>query len=70
MSKVRFLGLDVHADTIAAAIAEPNGEVRPLGYDPESPGVDPEAGEQTTAGPAAFGPATRQARPVTCCIGN
>ena len=28
MSKVRFLGLDVHADTIAAA--EPDGEVRPF----------------------------------------
>jgi transposase len=34
MSKVRFLGLDVHADTIAAAVAEPNGEVRPLGVIP------------------------------------
>jgi transposase len=34
MSKVRFLGLDVHADTIAAAIAEPDGEVRPLGIIP------------------------------------
>jgi len=34
MSKVRFLGLDVHADTIAAAIAEPNGEVRQLGIIP------------------------------------
>ena len=34
MSKIRFLGLDVHADTIAAAIAEPNGEVRPLGLIP------------------------------------
>jgi transposase len=31
MSKVRFIGLDVHADTIAVAIAEPNGEVRSLG---------------------------------------
>lgn len=31
MSKVRFLGLDVHADTIAVAVAEPNGEVRSLG---------------------------------------
>ena len=29
--KVRFLGLDVHAETIAAAIAEPDGEVRSLG---------------------------------------
>jgi transposase len=29
--KVRFLGMDVHADTITAAIAEPDGEVRSLG---------------------------------------
>lgn len=29
--KVRFLGLDVHAETIAVAIAEPDGEVRSLG---------------------------------------
>jgi hypothetical protein len=29
--KVRFLGLDVHAETIAVAVAEPNGEVRGLG---------------------------------------
>jgi transposase len=33
-NKVRFLGLDVHADTIAVAIAEPNGEVRSLGTIP------------------------------------
>ncbi len=29
--KLRFLGLDVHAETIAVAIAEPDGEVRILG---------------------------------------
>jgi transposase len=34
MSKVRFLGLDVHADTIAVAVAEPDGEVRSLGMIP------------------------------------
>lgn len=34
MSKVRFLGLDVHAETIAVAVAEPDGEVRPLGIIP------------------------------------
>ena len=34
MSKVRFVGLDVHADTIAIAVAEPDGEVRPLGIIP------------------------------------
>lgn len=34
MKKVRCLGLDVHADTIAVAIAEPDGEVRSLGIIP------------------------------------
>jgi len=28
--KVRFLGLDVHAETIAVAVAEGDGEVRSL----------------------------------------
>ncbi len=31
---LRYLGLDVHAETIAAAIAEPDGEVRVLGVIP------------------------------------
>jgi len=34
MSKVRFIGLDVHADTIAVAVAEPDGEVRSFGVIP------------------------------------
>ncbi len=34
MSKVRFLGLDVHAETIAVAVAESNGEVRRYGVIP------------------------------------
>jgi transposase len=34
MSKIRFLGLDVHADTIAVAVAEPDGEVRSIGVFP------------------------------------
>lgn len=34
MSKIRFIGLDVHADTIAVAVAEPDGEVRCLGIIP------------------------------------
>src|SRR3984893_17249551 len=34
MKKVRFIGLDVHADTIAVAVAEPDGEVRSLGLIP------------------------------------
>lgn len=32
--KVRFLGLDVHAETISAAVAEADGEVRSLGVIP------------------------------------
>src|SRR5271163_1977726 len=32
--KLRFLGMDVHAETIAAAIAEPDGEIRSLGTIP------------------------------------
>ncbi len=31
MSKIRFVGLDVHAETIAVAVAEPDGTVRSLG---------------------------------------
>ena len=31
MSKVRFVGLDVHAETIAVAVAENGGEVRSHG---------------------------------------
>ena len=34
MKKVRFLGLDVHAETIAVAVAERDGEVRSLGIIP------------------------------------
>jgi transposase len=34
MSKVRFVGLDVHAETITVAVAEAGGEVRSLGTIP------------------------------------
>ena len=34
MSNVRFIGLDVHAETIAVAAAEPAGEVRSVGVIP------------------------------------
>ena len=37
MKKVRFIGLDVHAETIAVAIAEPTGEVRSVGVIPNRP---------------------------------
>ena len=37
MKKVRFVGLDVHADTIAVAVAEPGGTVRSVGVIPNRP---------------------------------
>lgn len=37
MSKIRFVGLDVHADTIAVAVAEPDGEIRSVGSIPNRP---------------------------------
>ena len=37
MTKLRFIGLDVHAETIAVAVAEPGGEIRALGRIPNRP---------------------------------
>jgi len=38
MSKMRFIGLDVHSETIAVAVAEAgSGEVRSLGTMPNRP---------------------------------
>jgi transposase len=37
MSNVRFIGLDVHAETIAVAVAEPDGDVRSVGVIPNRP---------------------------------
>jgi transposase len=34
MNRVKFVGLDVHAETIAVAVAEQDGEVRSLGVIP------------------------------------
>jgi transposase len=31
MGKIRFVGLDVHAETIAVAVAESGGDIRSLG---------------------------------------
>ena len=44
MKKVRFVGLDVHADTIAVAVAEPGGTVRSVGMIPNRPNPSEEPG--------------------------
>jgi transposase len=37
MKNIRYVGLDVHAETIAVAVAEPDGEIRDLGIVPNRP---------------------------------
>lgn len=37
MTRIKFVGLDVHAETIAVAVAEQDGEVRSLGVIPNRP---------------------------------
>jgi hypothetical protein len=34
MKRIKFVGLDVHAETITVAVAEQDGEVRSLGVIP------------------------------------
>ena len=34
MKRIKFVGLDVHAETIAVAVAEQEGEVRSVGVIP------------------------------------
>ena len=41
MKKVQFVGLDVHADTIAVAVADPDGMVRSVGVIPNRPELIP-----------------------------
>jgi hypothetical protein len=48
--KLRFLGLDVHAETIAVAIAEPDGEVRKPGNDSEPCRVDSQDDQEAWSG--------------------
>lgn len=37
MKNIRFVGLDVHAETVAVAVADSDGEVRSLGVIPNRP---------------------------------
>jgi len=37
MKNIRYIGLDVLAETIAVAVAEPGGEIRDLGIIPNRP---------------------------------
>ena len=67
--KVRFLGLDVHAETIAVAVAEPDGEVRSLGTIANRAEsvrkLVKKLGRRSSCGPA-----TRPVRRATFCTGS
>jgi len=63
-TNLRYLGLDVHAGTIAAAVAEPDGEIHPLGIVANRP----EAVAKLIRNSAAWStcePATRRAPAAT-----
>jgi|GEM_PF-2958680 hypothetical protein len=65
-NKVRFLGLDVHAETIAVAVAETDGEVRSLGTIPNRAEPIRKLGQRTNrkflyAKPLACAPKPRPA---------
>ena len=68
MSKIRFVGLDVHADTIAVAVADTNGDVRSLGTIPHR--AESIRKLVKKLGPAGSASATRRGRRAMCCIGN
>lgn len=65
----RFVGLDVHAETIAVAVAEGRSQVKALGTIPNRP----EAVRRLLgnwASPASCGFVTRRDQQATRCIGS
>ena len=68
--KVRFLGLDVHAETIAVAVAEPDGEVRSLGTIANREDSIPQVHPQVGFHQSNCGPAMRPARLASYSTGN
>ena len=55
MSKIRVVNLDVHADIIAVAVAELDGESPLARRHPEPVGIDTQTGSETRAGRASVG---------------
>jgi transposase len=70
MKRVKFIGLDVHAETIAVAVTEQGGEVRSLG-------VIPNREDAVRKLVRKLGPVEelgvcfmKRVRPATRCTGN
>ena len=69
MKKVRFVGLDVHADTIAVAVAEPGGTVRSVGMIPNRPESIRKLMKQLGS-PSNYACVTRRVPPGMSSTGN
>jgi transposase len=69
MSKLRFVGLDVHAETIAVAVAEVGDEVRVHGVIPNR--LESIRRLVHKLGPVSIcGPAMKRGRPGMCFSGS
>lgn len=66
MSKLRFVSLDVHAGTIAVAVAETGDEVHSLGLISKSP----ESVRKLVHKLGPVQPAMKPVQRTTCCIGS
>jgi len=71
MKRIKFVGLDVHAETIAIAVAEQAGEIRSLGIIPNrEDSVRKMVRKLGAMEELRFGFAMRRVRQSAHCTGN
>jgi len=70
MKNIRYVGLDVHAETIAVAVAEPGGEIRDLGIIPNRPEAVLGSWPLSSAPQCSYVPAMKPDPLATGCTGS